>query len=140
MGVIILRFCRNKVLLALSALVLSGCSSVLSCDDGREVRWFNSPTEHMLNNAISSFEDGNYTSSMTVLQRLVANAAATKKEKLKAYKYLAFIHCISAREKMCRESFEKAFALDPNFSLTQAEAGHPVWGPVFSSVKYKSVK
>jgi predicted transcriptional regulator len=94
----------------------------------------------MLNNAISSFEDGNYTSSMTVLQRLVTNAAASKKEKLKAYKYLAFIHCISAREKMCRESFEKAFALDPNFSLTPAEAGHPVWGPVFSSVKYKSVK
>jgi hypothetical protein len=94
----------------------------------------------MLNNAIDSYEDGNYVASMTVLQKLVVNKAATKKEKLKAYKYLGFIHCISAREKMCRESFEKAFTLDPSFNLTPAEAGHPVWGPVFSSVKYKSAK
>lgn len=120
--------------------MLGACSSVLSCNDGRGVRWFNSPTEHILNNAIGSFEDGNYVASMTSLQKLVGNSAATKKEKLQAYKYLAFIHCISSREKMCRESFEKAFALDPGFSLTQAEAGHPVWGPVFSSVKYKSAK
>lgn len=94
----------------------------------------------MLNNAIDNYEDGNYVASMNVLQKLVSNPAATKKEKLRAYKYMAFIHCISSREAMCRESFEKAFRLERSFSLTPAEAGHPIWGPVFSSVKFKSAK
>lgn len=95
----------------------------------------------MLNNALSNYEDGNYVAAQSILQRLVGNASASKSEKVKAYKYLGFIHCISAREAMCKASFEKAFRLDPDFSLTPAEAGHPIWGPVFSSVKFaKSVK
>ena len=62
---------------------------------------------------------------------------AERDDKVSAYKYLAFIHRVSGREKMCYESFRKALALNPNFELTPAEAGHPVWGPVFRSAKAK---
>jgi uncharacterized protein YceK len=130
----------NTIAVTLCLLVLSGCSSVLSCDDGREVRWFSSPTEHMLNNGIDSYENGNYATSMSILQRVAENKAASKKQKITAHKYLAFIHCVSAREKQCRDSFKRAFELDADFSLSPAEAGHPVWGPVFSSVKFKPFK
>jgi hypothetical protein len=41
---------------------------------------------------------------------------------------------------MCYESFRKALALKPDFELTPAEAGHPVWGPVFRSAKAKAGK
>jgi hypothetical protein len=41
---------------------------------------------------------------------------------------------------MCYESFRRALALNPKFELTAAEAGHPVWGPVFRSAKAKSAK
>lgn len=100
----------------------------------------------MVNNGIKNYEDGNYTTAMTIFQNLVANKDATKSEKVIAYKYMAFLHCISptaskdTRERMCRESFKKAFELNPNFDLKPAEAGHPVWGPVFSSVKHTPKK
>lgn len=139
---------RSKYVLSLffTVFVLSGCVTSQSCGEGGDVRLFRTPTEYMVNNGIKNYEDGNYTVAMSILQALVENKAATKGEKVLAYKYLAFIHCVSpsesrdVREKMCRESFKKAFDLNPNFSLSQAEAGHPVWGPVFSSVRNKLSK
>ena len=137
------------MLVGLCGLLLVGCGSIRSCDDdGRDgdVRLLRTPTEHMVNYGIKSYEDGNYAASMTTLQGLVDNKDATKSEKVLAYKYLAFIHCVSTvesrdlRDRLCRESFKKAFDLNPRFNLSPAEAGHPVWGPVFSSVKSKLAK
>ncbi|NJR71713.1 MAG: TssQ family T6SS-associated lipoprotein [Gammaproteobacteria bacterium] len=48
---------------------------------------------------------------------------------------MAFIHCVANRELNCKEEFEKAFALDPKFDLSAAEAGHPIWGAAFRNVK-----
>ena len=133
---------KNIILLGLSVFVLSGCTVLSSCSDtDSEVRLFRTPTEFMVNNGIKNYEDGNYSTSLSILQNLVAQKTATKNEKILAYKYLAFIHCISSteskeyRERMCRDSFKKAFELNPSFNLSPAEAGHPVWGPIFSSVK-----
>jgi hypothetical protein len=126
--------------------MLGGCAALRSCDDAGEVRLLRTPTEYMLNMGIKNYEDGDYSTSMSLLQGVVENKAATKGEKLIAYKYLAFIHCISPtesreqREKLCRDAFKKAFDQNPNFNLTPAEAGHPVWGPIFSSVKHKLAK
>ena len=33
------------------------------------------------------------------------------------------------------DAFGRALQLDPAFTLTPAEAGHPLWGPVFRSLK-----
>src|ERR1017187_4392123 len=131
---------RSYSLIGLCMLLLTGCSTILSCDDGRDVVWFTSSTEHMLNNGIRSFEDGNYSEAMKILQDIVDNQDTSKEIKVESYKYLAFIHCISDREKMCRESFKKALDLNPDFSLTPAEAGHPVWGSVFNTMKSKTAK
>jgi Tfp pilus assembly protein PilF len=133
---------KNIILLGLCALVLGGCVSMQNCSEGSdEIRLLRTPTEFMINNGIKYYEDGNYSAAQSILQNLESEKDATKAEKILAYKYLAFIHCISPteskelREKMCRESFKKAFELNPNFNLSPAEAGHPVWGPIFSSVK-----
>lgn len=130
----------SVILIGLLMAALSGCSTMLSCDDGRKVVWFTSSTEHMFNNAIKNFDDGNYSEAMTLLQSVIDSKDATKTLKVESYKYLAFIHCISDREKLCRESFKKALELDPNFNLTPAEAGHPVWGLVFQNLKNNPVK
>jgi Tfp pilus assembly protein PilF len=57
------------------------------------------------------------------------------KQRADAHKYLAFIHCASNRERQCRDEFRKALSVDPALELGPAEAGHPVWGPIFRSVK-----
>ena len=130
----------NVLLFGICLTVLTGCGTVLSCDDGRDVVWFTSSTEHMLNNGMRNFEDGNYSGAMTLFQSVIESKDATKANKIESYKYLAFIHCISDREKLCRESFKKALEIDPNFNLTPAEAGHPVWGSVFYNMRNKPVK
>src|SRR5204862_280639 len=57
------------------------------------------------------------------------------RDKVAAYKHLAFIHCVSGRERQCRDEFRKALAVDPTMDLAPAEAGHPIWGPIFRAVK-----
>jgi len=51
--------------------------------------------------------------------------------RIEAGKYLAFSYCVTNRRTLCRRSFERVLALDPAFALKPAEAGHPLWGPVF---------
>jgi hypothetical protein len=51
-----------------------------------------------------------------------------------AYKHLAFIACAFNRPAECEADFRSAFAADPGFRLTDAEIGHPIWGPVYRRV------
>lgn len=99
-----------------------------------------SPADKKLNYGVLSYEEGNYQASITALQGVLDTGLSGKPERVMAYKYLAFIQCISGREAQCRDYFSKALEIDPNFKLTTAEAGHPIWGPVFRSVKSKFQK
>ena len=51
-----------------------------------------------------------------------------------AYKYLAFIACAFNRGTECALDFTSAFSADPGFRLSDAEVGHPLWGPVYRRV------
>ncbi len=42
---------------------------------------------------------------------------------------------MSQREILCRDEFRKAFEIYPDFALTPAEDGHPIWGPVYRDVR-----
>ncbi len=127
---------------ALSALILTGCGTVSTCNDGGGgIRLFGKDVaEQKLDIGVKEYEEGNYVASMNALQGVLETKIANKDDKLMAYKYLAFIHCISSREKLCRDYFRKVLAINPNFELSPAEAGHPIWGPAFRSVKGKSGK
>jgi tetratricopeptide (TPR) repeat protein len=59
----------------------------------------------------------------------------SKVDQSRARKFIAFSHCVSGREQQCREEFRKAFEINPEFSLTPAEDGHPIWGPIYRSVR-----
>jgi Tfp pilus assembly protein PilF len=131
-------FCRRNVLLGvLLAWLLTGCHALNNCD---ECWWYNRTTVHKQNKGVENYEEGNYIASMEALNNVLQTKLADKDDKVSAYKYLAFIHCVSGREKMCFDSFRKALLINPNFELTPAEAGHPVWGPVFRSAKAKAGK
>ena len=85
---------------------------------------------------VSRYEDGQYQAAAARFQAALA-AGLTPGEAVRAHKYLAFIHCASKRERQCRMEFRKALALDPAFQLNAAEAGHPIWGPIFREVKQR---
>jgi Tfp pilus assembly protein PilF len=87
-----------------------------------------------LSTGLHQFDDGDYAESAKNLQSAI-DRGLPNKERANAHKHLAFIHCASNRERLCRDEFRKALALDPALDLAPAEAGHPLWGPVFRSLK-----
>ncbi|MEP7180630.1 MAG: TssQ family T6SS-associated lipoprotein [Betaproteobacteria bacterium] len=88
-----------------------------------------------LDRGIKSYEEGEYKTSARQLQAALDLGLEAKRDQATAHKYLAFITCVSGREKSCRVEFQKALDADPKFDLEPAEAGHPIWGPVLRSVK-----
>jgi len=119
----------------LAALLLSGCETV-----GTGGLFKASPAEQKLSAGVANYEEGDYKSAMAALQGALDLGLSSKRDKVLAHKHLAFIHCVSGREKQCHDEFRKAFEVDPAFDLKPAEAGHPVWGPVFRGEKAKFAK
>ena len=89
-----------------------------------------------LEEGIHNYEEGNYRTASRRMQYALEEGLS-RPDRVKAHKYLAFIACVSGQQVTCREEFGIALDLDPQFDLDAAEAGHPIWGPVFKSVKSK---
>lgn len=83
---------------------------------------------------IKHYEDGNYGEASRLLLSSLEEGISSA-DQVRAHKYLAFMHCVSGREARCREEFRTTLSIDPTFELAANEAGHPIWGPVFRSVK-----
>jgi Tfp pilus assembly protein PilF len=83
---------------------------------------------------LKQYEAGEYTESAKNLEGAIS-LGLPDKQRADAHKHLAFIHCSSNRERQCRDEFRKALSVDPALELAPAEAGHPVWGPIFRSLK-----
>jgi hypothetical protein len=92
-----------------------------------------------LEEGIRNYEEGNYRTSARRLQYALEEGLS-RPDRVKAHKYLAFIACVSGQQLTCREEFSIALELDPTFELEPAEAGHPIWGPVYKNVKAKQKK
>ena len=113
---------------------IAGCASNTMRDLGLD-KLAPRKAEQELSTGIKNYEDGNYQAAAKSMQNALNTGLTFKSDQITAHKYLAFVYCVSDREKQCREEFKKALELDPNFELTTAEAGHPLWGPVFRGLK-----
>ena len=91
--------------------------------------------EQELNLGIHNYEEGNYKNAAVNFQNALDGGLASSGDQLVAHKYLAFIYCVSGEKLACRGEFKQVLKLNPKFNLTPAEAGHPIWGPVFRAVK-----
>lgn len=142
---------RHSVALATILLLLAGCSSEPVRDFQRSVEDFFRSDEPeaaqkeasaapradgtaLLSTGIGQYESGRYDESARSL-RIALKRGLAKRDQVTAHKYLAFIQCATGREPQCRDEFRRALRIDPGMELDAAEAGHPIWGPVFRSVK-----
>jgi Tfp pilus assembly protein PilF len=92
--------------------------------------------KNLLEQGISHYEEGHYQIAARRL-RYALEEGLDLADRVKAHKFLAFIACVSGQPISCREEFDIALDLDPKFGLDDAEAGHPIWGPIFKAVKSK---
>ena len=117
-----------------AALLMTACATPIMRDVGLD-KFAPRKAEQDLSAGIRAYEDGDYKNSSRFLQGALKGGLILNSDKVAAHKYLAFVHCAQSREKSCRDEFRKALELNPKFELTPAESGHPLWGPVFKSLK-----
>lgn len=91
--------------------------------------------EQELNAGITNYDKGNYHTAARELRYSLKRGLTFRRDKVSAHKYLAFIYCVTDRTQLCGDEFKKALILDPHFELSPAEAGHPIWGPVYRRVR-----
>lgn len=123
---------RLALILILAANLAAGCAT----SSFRDFFLARTAGNSYLEEGIRNYEEGNYRTSSRRLQYALEEGL-TRPDRVKAHKYLAFIACVSGQQLTCREEFSIAVELDPSFELDTAEAGHPIWGPVYKSVKAK---
>jgi len=83
---------------------------------------------------ITAYDDGNHREAAKLL-RAALKTKLDSDDQVAAHKYLAFIDCSASRRTQCRNEFRRALKIDPSFDLSPAEAGHPIWGPIFRALK-----
>jgi len=127
---------RRTFLLLAAAALLAGCESapIKAMQQTFSDLFQGQMGEADFNAGVKSYENANYKESARQLQSAL-DLGLNKSNQVHAHKYLAFINCVSGRPTQCRNEFRKALDADPDFVLQPAEAGHPLWGPVFTSVK-----
>lgn len=128
---------RSRLFIIISVLLLllaTGCSSAPIRTVGLD-RISIRKADRELSAGIRNYEDGNYKTAAKNLQTALDLGLTFKSDAVQAHKYLAFIYCLSERQKQCRDEFKKTLEKDNNFDLKPAEAGHPIWGPIFRAVK-----
>jgi Tfp pilus assembly protein PilF len=121
-----------RPLIVLMLVALGGCET----DPVRAVQGLFEPSkgQQALSAGLKQYEDGRYEQSQKSLHSAIQQGLG-ERDRVTAHKHLAFIHCASNREPDCRAEFRKALAIDPGMDLAPEEAGHPMWGRVFRSVK-----
>ncbi len=95
--------------------------------------------QQALRDGIDLYNKGQYNDA---IKRLAAPeiGAGSRASQVQALKYTAFSYCVTSRQTLCRQSFEKAFKLDGSFDLQAGEHGHPLWGPAFARAKKQAAK
>lgn len=121
--------------LALAVLVLAGCAALPPGDPPARIE---GKAEDLLRTGIQAYDDGRYPEARTRLRDALEEGLANTKDRVTAHKYLGFIYCSSRETVLCRDAFRRALEIDPTFNLSPAEAGHPLWGPVFKLLKGKT--
>ncbi len=135
---------RLMIIMLLLIPLLTGCETVqkglkdikaaIDPDAPRPKAEPTRSADELLTTGVAAYEEGNYGQAQRLLQSSLAEGIPTRANQARAYKYLAFIYCVTDRAAQCREEFNNAFSADPKFTLTAAESGHPSWGPVYRSV------
>ena len=95
--------------------------------------------QQQLADGVKQYEAGEYDAAVKNLSASLEHGLLSKAEQARARKYIAFSQCVSGRELLCRDEFRRAFEIYPDFALTAAEDGHPIWGPVYRNVRTQLV-
>ncbi len=130
---------RSRGLTLLAAAALAGCGSMRPPPPAAPATvsaaaLYQKPAERALLKGLTLYEQGTFDSAEQSFQAALKAGLADRRDVATAYKSLAFVACAFNRLDECAQDFRSAFAADDRFALTDAEVGHPIWGPVYKRV------
>jgi tetratricopeptide (TPR) repeat protein len=115
---------RTARLFVFLSMVMAGCAAL------RPVY-----APDYLAQGLQAYDRGEFAQAERLLLEGIQSGRLNRPDQAEAYKFLAFVYCTSDRLDPCKKAFRHALELQPQLELAAAEAGHPVWGPVFRGVK-----
>jgi hypothetical protein len=92
-------------------------------------------SERTLASAVAAYDRGDFGAATRLLVPITNDSSLDISQQIRALKTLAFSQCSTGAVVACRQSFERAFRVDPGFELATAERGHPIWGPQFERAR-----
>jgi len=122
---------RLAATLVAVALLQAGCAVA---PQGGLSEVIQRPAERALLAGLRAYDDGQYGDAEQALTLALRTGLVSAKDRAAAHKHLAFVYCTSQRLKPCEGAFRAARVADAEFLLSRAEAGHPLWGPVYKRV------
>jgi len=127
--------------LLLAALALAGCETTRAPAPPPApppslsiARLYERPAERALIQALRLYEEGAFDRAEAGLRNALGLGLRDPHDAATAHKHLAFVACAFNRVPECEVEFREAFTADPGFRLSDAEIGHPLWGPVYRRV------
>jgi hypothetical protein len=123
---------RRTALGVLAVAALHGCAPAPTTASIAEL--YQHPAERALIDGIRLYDRGEFVQAEASFRQALSAQLADPRDVATADKYLAFIACAFDRGAECALDFANAFKADPNFRLSDAEIGHPLWGPVYHRV------
>jgi hypothetical protein len=104
----------------LAAVLLGGCASTPS-ESARDA----------LRQVRQDYAAGDYGSVIRTVATSGPLAEAPPAVRVEALKLQSFSYCVTDHTQLCQDGFVRILRIEPSFTLTPNEAGHPVWGPAF---------
>jgi len=115
---------------AASAPVDAASAPMAAADSASDIKT-SSVADAALADGLKSYQAGQYRQAESQFKTALQAGLKVPADVANADKHLAFIYCMSKRDKQCAASFKAAKAADPNFALSKTEAGHPMWAKTY---------
>ena len=91
--------------------------------------------EQLLAEGTELYEKGDFKAAIRQLQGARDAFTDTSTSMQDSLKYLAFSYCVTGQRTQCKVQFVALLKIAPEFVLSRAEGGHPLWGPVFKEAR-----
>jgi len=102
--------------------------------DGDNPSQYTTAAERNFAEGFGFYDRGEYAAAINKF-RSPAVSNAWPELRVRALKYLAFSYCVTNNLHACQQAFYDAMQLDPQFKLSPAEEGHPIWSPIYEKAK-----
>jgi hypothetical protein len=116
-------------------LFLTSCAGTVTSPDTGKPQLSAADAKTRYQQGLIHYRESKFDASLAELTAANGSQRLKSADFINATKHIAFIHCVSNRQALCREQFQIVLKEDPDFNLAPNEIGHPAWGPVWLSAK-----